>query len=259
MRIGLTRPVSPRINQCELTHLSRQPIDLKKAEKQHEAYEGALSELGCVIERLPPEPDLPDSVFVEDTAIVLNDLAVITRPGVASRRAEILAVAERLHAYRRLFTLTEPATLDGGDVLVLGKNLFVGLSQRSNLAAVEQMRQILNPLDYTIQGLAVQGCLHLKSAVTQVSDRQLLINPDWVDPKAFTGWELILVDPDEPYAANALKIGKAVIYPEGYSQTQARLEQAGILLKLVDVSELIKAEGAVTCCSLIFEYSGHNP
>lgn len=259
MRIGLTRPVSPRINQCELTHLSRQPIDLKTAERQHAAYEGVLSELGCVIERLPLEPDLPDSVFVEDTAIVLDELAVITCPGVASRRAETLAVAERLHTFRRLFTLTEPATLDGGDVLVVGKNLFIGLSQRTNPAAVEQMRHILDPVGYIVQGAAVVGCLHLKSAVTQVSERQLLINPDWVDPKAFPGWEFIAIDPGEPYAANALKIGEAVIYPQGYPQTQARLEQAGILLKLVDMSELIKAEGAVTCCSLIFEYAGHIP
>lgn len=258
MRIALTRPVSPAITHCELTHLARQPIDLPIAENQHAAYEQALSELGCVVERLPSAPDLADSVFIEDTAVVLDELAVITRPGAASRRAETQAVAEHLRAYRRLYFLSAPATLDGGDVLVLDKTVFIGLSQRTSLAGVEQMENILHPYGYTVRGIVVQGCLHLKSAVTQVSQRSLLINPQWVDPRVFQGWEVLLIDPGEPYAANALMVDEAVIYPTSYPRTHQRIEAAGIQVRGVEVSELIKAEGAVTCCSLVFKQDTHS-
>ncbi|RIK38448.1 MAG: dimethylargininase [Chloroflexi bacterium] len=252
MPIALTRAVSASINQCELAHLERQPIDLALARAQHHQYEACLAALGCTLIRLPAEDALPDAVFVEDTAIVLDELAIITRPGAATRWAEAASVAQALACYRTLHPIQPPATLDGGDVLRLGRRLYVGLSGRSNHAAIEQLQRVLRRWDYTVQGVSVNDCLHLKSAVTQVATDTLLLNPAWVDPHHFAGWRIITVDPSEPAAANALLLGETVLYPASYPATRRRLAKQGIEVKTVDVSELIKAEGAVTCCSLIF-------
>jgi dimethylargininase len=249
--LALTRPVSASIASCELTHLDRQPIDVGRARAQHRQYEEALAALGCYIERLPEAPDLPDAVFCEDAAVVLDELAVIARPGAISRRPEVDSVAQALGRYRRLATVQAPGTLDGGDVLCVDKTLYVGLSQRSNRVAIEQVRDLLAPLGYAVRGVPVRGCLHLKSAVTRVAKDVLLINRDWVDGSVFGEMALIDVDPSEPYAANALLIDGAVIYAAAYPRTRRRLEERGIAVHSVDVSELAKAEGAVTCCSLI--------
>jgi dimethylargininase len=251
--IAITRQVSPAINQCELTHLERQPIDLKRAQSQHHEYEEELRSLGVEVISLPPLPDLPDSVFVEDAAIVLDECAIITRPGADSRKPETEFIAQVLSPYRKLSRIQSPATVDGGDALVVGRTMFVGTSSRSNQAAIEQMQAILNPLGYEVRGVVVSGCLHLKSAVTQVGENLLLINPAWVQTDDFPGMEFVEVDPSEPYAANAVMISSTVIYPTAFPKTRARLQAAGLKLILVDASELAKAEGAVTCCSIIFK------
>ncbi len=252
MFIALTREVSPAIEQCELTHLARQPIDYALACAQHHHYENLLSELGCVILRLPAEPTLPDSVFVEDTVIALDEVALITRPGADSRKPETESVARALTPYRTLLHLQAPATVDGGDVLRVGKAIYVGLSTRSNPAAIEQMQATLRPYGYRVTGVPITGCLHLKSAVTQVAANTLLVNPQWVDAETFGELQIVEIDPTEPYAANGVWVNDAVLYPTSYPRTQARLEQHGLTVKTVDVAELIKAEGAVTCCSVIF-------
>jgi dimethylargininase len=252
MRIAITREVSLSIGRCELTHLAREAIDVELARVQHRQYEACLAALGCQIHRLPPEPELPDAVFVEDMALVLDELAIITRPGADSRRPETRSVAQALASYRRLAYIEAPGTLDGGDVLRIGQTLWVGLSGRSNPAGMEQMRAWLAPLGYSVRGVPVNGCLHLKSAVTQVARNTLLINPAWVDASAWGPMNLIEVDPSEPFAANALLVGESVVYPAAYPATRRRLEERGIPVRLVDVSELGKAEGGVTCCSVIF-------
>jgi len=252
-RIALTREVSDNIGRCELTHIARQPIDVALARAQHATYEDALRELGCRVERVAGTPDSPDSVFIEDTAVVLPDLAVITRPGAPSRRAEASAVSEALRPYRQLQTIEAPGTLDGGDVLTIGHTLFIGETARSNLHGIEQMKRLLAPEGYTVIGVPVTGCLHLKSAVTRISDEMLLIQPVWVDASAFPGLDVLEVDPTEPYAANALRIGDRVLYPTAFPRTARRIEARGIEVRTVDVSQLAKAEGAVTCCSLVFD------
>lgn len=253
MLIALTRPVSESIAHCELTHLHRQPIDIRKARDQHAAYEKCLEEIGCTLLRLPESAGLPDSVFVEDTAVVLDELAIIMRPGVASRRDETKSVAESLKRFRNLYYIAAPGTVDGGDVLRIGMKLYVGISGRSNKEGAEQMRTILKPYGYEIIEVAVNGCLHLKSAVTQVADSTVLINKDWVDYEIFNSNPCIEVDPSEPYAANALWLNGTVMYPASFPQTRKKLEEAGIQLRIVDASELAKAEGALTCCSIIFK------
>ncbi|MFL6275629.1 MAG: dimethylarginine dimethylaminohydrolase family protein [Blastocatellia bacterium] len=255
MLIALTRPVSPSINDCELTFHEQQPIDVARAAAQHHAYENALRGLGVEVVRLPAEPDLPDAVFVEDAAIVVDELAVIPLMGAASRRPETKSVAAALAAYRPLRYLEAPATLDGGDVLRVGRQLFVGLTKRTNRAGVAQLRSHLAPFGYEVRGVEVTGCLHLKSACTQVSSNTLLINRDWIDATAFAEFELIDVAAAEPGAANALLIGETVILPSAFPQTMALLERRGLKVCAVDVSEFQKAEGGVTCKSIIFTIS----
>jgi dimethylargininase len=252
MLIALTRPVSPSINACELTFHDQQPIDVAKATEQHRAYEDCLRSLGAEVMRLPAEPDLPDAVFVEDAAIVVDEVAVIPLMGAASRRPETISLAAALKAYRPLRYLEPPATLDGGDVLRVGRRLFVGLSSRTNREGVAQLGAHLAPFGYEVQAVKVTGCLHLKSACTYIGNDTLLINRAWVDAGEFAGFDFIDVAATEPGAANALLIGETVIMPSAFPQTIALLEGRGFKVRAVDVSEFQKAEGGVTCKSVIF-------
>jgi dimethylargininase len=245
MKIAVTRDVSPSIAQCELTHLARTPIDYERACAQHREYREVLASLGCSVIELPADAAHPDSVFVEDTAVVLEDVAVITRPGAESRRGETRAIEEVLSRYRPIVRIEAPATLDGGDVLILDDRIYVGLSARSNEAAIEQLRRLTQR---EVTGVRVDGCLHLESAVTRVSRDALLVNREWVDVAPFAGWTLI--DVEEPFAANALLVDDVVVYPRAFPRTLAKLE--AIDVRLVDADELAKAEGGVTCCSIVF-------
>ncbi len=241
------------MGRCELTHLKRQDIDIPLAEKQHEEYEDSLRQLGCELLRAPELSGYPDSVFVEDCAVVFDEVAVVTRPGAESRRAEAISLEDVLEPYRKLHYIEAPGTLDGGDVLQLGRRILTGLSGRTNRAGFEQLHKLLTPLGYMVEGVVVRECLHLKSAVTRVGENTVLLNPDWVDPLYFEGMEIIEVHPDEPEAANALLIGDTAIFPTEFPFTALRLAEAGIELLLVDNSEVLKAEGGVTCCSVVFE------
>ena len=252
MLTAITRAVSRAIDRCELTNLERLPIDLGRAREQHRRYEEALQSLGVEVHQLPEEPDLPDSVFVEDVAVVLDECAIITRPGAASRQPETETVAQALTPYRNLSFIQAPGCVDGGDVLTVGKDIFVGVSTRSNQSAIGQMQTILAPFGYRVHAVPVHGCLHLKTAVTQVAAETLLINPAWVEETGFPGLQFIEVDPSEPYAANVLMVGQALVYQPAYPKTLTRLQAAGLQPVLVDQSELAKAEGALTCCSLLF-------
>jgi dimethylargininase len=256
MRIAMTRDVSPSMGQCELTYLDRTEIDVTLAQAQHARYERALAELNCVMVRLPAEPDLPDSVFIEDAAVVLDEVGLITRPGAESRRPETRLVAQALRVYRELVFIETPGTIDGGDVLRISKSIYVGSSSRSNPDGIEQMAAALGRFGYQVTPVMVHGCLHLKSAVTQVGQDTLLINRGWVDAQYFPGCRFIDVDPGEPDGANALLVGDSILYSAAHPKTRERLEASGFHLLTVDVSEMEKAEGAVTCCSLIFETGG---
>lgn len=254
-RLAITRSVSRSIERCELTHLARAPIDYARAVAQHRAYERALEEAGCRVVRAPAAHDMPDAVFVEDTAVVLEEVAIMTRPGAESRRGELEGVRDVLARHRRVETVEAPGTLDGGDVLRVGRRLFVGRSGRSNEAGIAQLRALSAGYGCEVISVKVRGCLHLKSAVTAVGPNVLLGNSRWVDRTDFAGLEWIEVDAGEPHAANALWVGDHIVYPGAYARTEALLrghaEAHGMILRLVDASELAKAEGGVTCCSLI--------
>jgi dimethylargininase len=248
---AFTRAVPTSLDRCLLTHIPREPIDIATVESQHRRYEEELRALGCTVTRLPAEPDLPDSMFVEDTAVVLEELAVITRPGAESRRAETAGVADALRTYRPLSYIREPGTLDGGDVLVIDKQIFAGLTARTNAHGLEQLRELVVPIGYTLREMKVRGCLHLKSAATQVASGKVVVNPAWVEVAVFTDLERIEVDPAEPAAANALLVGSTLLFPSAYPRTAARLRRHGVTLRTIDVSEIAKAEGGLTCCSII--------
>jgi dimethylargininase len=253
MLTGITRQISPSINECELSFHERQPIDVAKAGAQHRAYRDCLAELGIQIVSLPAEPDLPDCVFVEDTAVVVDEVAVISVMGAASRRPEAESLAAALAGYRKLTYLPEPATLDGGDVMHVGRTLFVGLSRRTNREAVAQLSDLLRPFDYQVKPVGVNGCLHLKSACSYIGGNSVLVNRTWLDAEQLRQFELIDVPVEEPNAANALLVEDVVILPASFPQTRELLERRGFRVRAIDVSELQKAESGVSCMSLIFD------
>ena len=250
--VAVTRELTAAIGNCELTFLHRSAIDFALAQQQHRDYQSALSSLGCEVVVVPAPPGLADSVFIEDTALVLDDIAVMLRPGVASRQPEVAGVAEVLQQYKPLKAIEPPGTIDGGDLLRVGNRIFAGLSTRSNQSGIQQLRDIVSDFGMTVETVETTKCLHLKSAVSEVAPGTLLINTDWISSSAFKDFELIPVDKEETHAANALRIGKNLIYPSSFPRTMDALVNRGIDVLPVDLTELQKAEGAVTCCSLIF-------
>jgi dimethylargininase len=253
MLTAITRAVSPAIVHCELSFIDRKPIDLATAQEQHHAYEKLLGKLGARVISLPAEPDLPDSMFVEDPAIVLDELAVILPLGTETRRREATSLAQALAKFRKLEYVSLPGTLEGGDVLRIGQKIFVGLTKRSNVEGIRQLAGILAPHKYEVISVPVTGCLHLKSAVTHLGRSTLLANRGWFDTAPLASFEWIDVDSAEPHAANALAFGGTVIYPASFPRTRARIEARGFHVTPLNISELQKAESGLTCSSLLFE------
>jgi dimethylargininase len=238
MLTAITRGVSAALVNCELTFVHRTPINLEKAIQQHHDYEMILENFGARVQSLPAENTLPDSMFVEDPAIVLDELAVIFPLGTESRRAEAVKL---------------PGTVEGGDVLRVGRQLFVGLSKRTNEEGVRQLRSIVEPFNYRVTAVPVTGCLHLKSAVTFLGRNTLLANRKWFDAALFTEFEWIDVAPEEPHAANALAFGNTVILPASFPHTRTQVEARRFEVLPLDISELQKAESGLTCSSLLFD------
>lgn len=250
---ALVRDISEDISHCELTHLDRVPIDLGLARAQHEGYVGALKGLGCTILALESGPEMPDGVFVEDAALVLDELGIITRPGAGSRRTELDSVAAALGQHMELARIEPPGTLDGGDILRIGRRLFVGGSSRSNLAGREQLADIAGRLGYTMQTVDLVDCLHLKSACSVIDRDTILANQHWVDPTVFDVPEVIHVPEEEPFAANILAIEGRLLVSAEAPGTISLLESRGHEVVPVANSELAKAEGGLTCCSIIWK------
>ncbi len=256
--IALTRAVSPSIGRCQLTYLPRQPIDVERALEQHRAYEHCLGQHGVRIIQLPSEPECPDAVFVEDTAVVVDEIAIMARMGIAQRQPEVRSVADVLRRYRPVTFLRAPARLDGGDVLRIGRTIYVGASRRTNRAGIEALRELLDPYGYRLIPIAVTGCLHLKTACSFIGRQTFLVNRAWIEISALRDVDLIDVHPQEPWAANALLIGDVVLFPAAFWRTRRRLEARGFHVRPVDISEFQKAEGGLTCLSIILE-STRNP
>jgi len=247
---AFTRAVSPRLAECQLTHLERIPIDATKAHDQHAAYEQALRGAGFEIVRLPELREEPDAVFVEDTAILLDGHAVITRPGAASRAGETQSTAAGLADHFELHRV-ERGFVDGGDVLRIGRRLYVGRSTRTDAAGIDALAELVRPLGYEVVRAQLRDCLHLKTGATCADSDVLLYNEQCIDPAQFIGVEALAVASDEPAAANCVRAGDRIILPAGNPRTADRLRNHGLAVVEVDVSELQKAESGVTCMSLI--------
>lgn len=253
MFVALTRGISPTITDCQLEYLPRLAIDAVKAARQHREYEICLLTCGLQVISLPPDPEFPDGLFVEDPAIVLDELAVMCRPGTDSRRREVASLAEALLPFRTIEWIREPATLEGGDVLRIGRKLFCGISRRTSPEGARQLQDLTAKFGYSVIPVPVAGCLHLKSAICALSDDSVLANRRWIGIETFRDFRVIDVPEEEPSAANVLRIGEKILMPASFPRTRQLLGSLGFEIVTLDISELQKAEAGVTCSSLIFE------
>lgn len=251
--VVIARDVSSTLADGELTFLERRPIDVERARAQQRAYLDALARNGARVVVLPAEPEWPDAVFVEDTAIVVDELAVTTIPGSPSRRPEVISVADALARYRRVEFMRGPGTLDGGDVLRVERDLYVGISGRTTREGAEELRSILEPRGYSVYEVEVHGSLHLKTACTYLGRGAVLANREWIDASAFDRLEIVDVPAEEPWAANSLTVGGTCLVASCFPRTGELLASRGFEVEAVDISELQKAEAGLTCMSLLFQ------
>ena len=248
--VAVTREVSPTINECELSFVAREPIDVERAVAQHRAYCDLLSELGARVVVLPPDPSLPDAVFVEDTAVVVEGGAVITLPGAESRRPETVAVADVLRRHLPVEFMQGPGTLDGGDVMHVGRTLYVGRTARTDDEGAAELRRLLAPHGYEVRQVGVHGCLHFKSGCSYVGRGTVLANREWIDAGELTDVEILDVPPAEPWGANTVVVGDTVVVSSAYPETARVLESRGFAVRTLDVAEFHKAEGGLSCLSV---------
>ena len=253
MLTALTHLPSPNLSRCELTYLAAQPIDFDKALSQHRTYVDMLKHCGARVVVLDANRHMADSVFIEDTALVLDEIAVMTPMGVASRQTESAAVEAALKQFRPLAHIRPPARLEGGDVLRIGRNIYVGLSTRTDKAGLQALAAIVRPHGYRVTGVEVTGCLHLKTGCSALDEHTVLINPAWVDVEPFQGLEQIIVPLREPFAANILCIAGTIGMHAGFANTRQLLEARGFRVVTADISEFLKAEAGLTCMSLLFD------
>lgn len=253
MLVALTREPSSSLDAGERSFRSREPIDLDSARLQHRAYRRALSECGAHVVTLPALDDLPDSVFIEDVAIVLDEVALLLPMGVDSRREEPGQVADEIARWREIVRLPEGCRAEGGDVVRLGRTLYVGHTGRTDESGIAALATAVSPLGYRVIPVDVAGCLHLKSACTALDEETILVNPAWVDASGFEAERSIEVPADEPGAANAVRVGGSVLLQAGCPRTLERVAEAGFEARVLDVGELAKAEGSLTCLSLMFD------
>ena len=250
---AIVRQPSEALSRCALTFLDRRVIDFQKALGQHRAYVEALSDLGVLVTVLAPEAGLPDAVFVEDTAIVLDECAVVTRPGIESRQPETGTIEAALREWRPLNTIQAPGTIEGGDVLRIGRTIFVGRTPRTNDEGIRQLAAAAEPHGYEVVPITPRGCLHLKSAVTYAGMETVVLNPDWIDVDLFSRWQSVPVAAEEPFGANVLVIGGTVHTAASAPRTRKKLDALGFDTRELDTSEFEKAEAALTCLSLLFD------
>jgi dimethylargininase len=254
MLIAITHQVDPSITNGERTYVQYEEVNYPKALEQHAAYCAALQDSGADVIVVNVNAS-PDSCFVEDTAIVLDEVAIITNMGVASRRLEPTGMATVLSKYRDLIRIESPATIEGGDVCKAGKRLYVGMSARTNPQGAKALAHALEPWGYEVVAVELHDCLHLKSAITALDDQTLLINPHWVDKNVFSSYNIIEIDPIEPWAANSIRVGETIFLQQGFERTLEKVRSIAPNTQSLDISEFNKVEAALSCLSLIFTQS----
>ena len=252
MLSALTRGVSRSIGDCKLTFMEREQLDVAAAARQHEAYTQCLKKMGVQVITMDQLSDAPDAVFIQDTAVVVDEVAVIATMGVSCRAKEVESVAQVLSSHRTLKRLSPPATLEGGDVVRIGRTLYVGVSGRTNDEGIRQLSEILAPYDYQVRPVGVKGCLHLSTGCSYLGRDLMLLNPVWVDADCFREFEILEVPETESWAANTINVGDSVLMASAFEQTCGLVAARGFEVIATDISELQKAEGALTCMSLMF-------
>ena len=249
--LALTHVPSPNIQQCQLTYVDHTSIDYELACRQHSEYCRTLEGLAISVRRLDVNLNYPDSTFVEDVAIVLDEVAILNSMGSTSRRGEPAGIWKELGSLRAVVRIDPPATIEGGDVLRVGRTLLVGLSSRTNRAGANALAQIVEPRGYQVVLVGVRGCLHLKTACTALPSGQLLVNPAWLDMQALNAFRTQTIPLDEPWSANTLPILDRVLLPKSHVRTDQLIRRLGFETERVDISEFAKAEGGVTCLSIL--------
>jgi dimethylargininase len=237
------------------THVARISINYDLAVQQHEKYCQMLRGCAADVRTLDVNRTLPDSTFIEDTAIVLDEVIVLASMGTESRRGELPRIEAELRQYRGLHRIEPPKAIEGGDVLRVGRTLLVGVSSRTNSEGVQALKAIVARYGYQVVPVPVHHCLHLKTACTALPDDSLLLNPSWLDMQFLPGYERIPVPPDEPWAANTLTVGTTVCLAAEHPQTAELIRQRGFRVRTTRLSEFAKAEGGSTCLSLLLSDS----
>ncbi len=250
---ALTRGVSPNFSACELTYKTREPIDCTLAREQWQAYCDLLRRWHINLATVSASDRHPDCCFIQDTAVVLDEVCVMASMGAASRTGETKEVEKILSGRRELQRITPPATLDGGDVVQFGKRLFVGLSRRTNGRGISALKQIVEPFGYRVTPVVVSGGLHLTTGCGVVNDETVLLNTQWLDATAFSNLRQLHVPQTEPWAANTIRLNGSVCLEASAPQTAELVSPYADTIETLDISEFRKAEGSLSCLSLIFK------
>jgi dimethylargininase len=248
---AVTRGIPDTFSDAVVEVAPPEPIRTDVARRQHLAYVKALQSLGLVVTVLPAEDRFPDCCFVEDCAVYADGIALITRPGTRSRRGEEISIADALRPHARLQWMAAPATLEGGDCLLMGRRWYVGRSERSNAAGACRLREVFGPLGFEVVEVPVGGLLHLKCVCSCLGDGVLLLADGAVPPDAFPDVRVIRVPADEAYAANCVAVNGTVLMPAGFPAARRAIEAEGLRVQELDVSEIRKADGSLTCLSLL--------
>jgi dimethylargininase len=256
--IAITRGVSRHIGDCQLTHRSREEVNYEKACSQLEQYCELLGSWGVNLMPVAASDSHPDCCFVQDTAVVLDEVCVIAGMGAETRLGEVAEVEKLVAPLRKIRHILLPATLDGGDVVQFGKRLFVGLSTRTNARGIAALAEIVECFGYTVIPVVVNGGLHLTTGCGIVNDETVLLNPRWLDSFAFSGLRQLYVPEDEPWAANTIRVEDDVCLEEGAPQTVDLVQPYAGNISILDISEFRKAEGSLSCLSLIFKEAVQN-
>ncbi len=247
---ALVRPPADSFSRAISSNAAQ--IDVALAQRQHAEYCQALRAAGLTVEALPPDERFPDSCFMQDPAVVIAGRAIIGRPGAEGRRGEEVALAAALAGRFPLHQIVAPGTLEGGDVLVLPDQVVVGRSARTNAAGIAQLAVALAGTELPVYAAQVEGYLHLLTAVTRLDDDSVLAVEGWPLPPPLNGLKVLVVPQAEAYAANVLAIGARVIIPAGYPRVGAMLAAHGFEVLPVPMTEFVKADGGVTCLSLVW-------
>jgi dimethylargininase len=251
--VAVTNVPSPLLYLGVRTFADEAAVDYAIALRQHEQYRDALRQCGCRVVSLEVNREHPDSVFIEDTALVLDEVAIMMSPGAASRRDEPRAIELTLRDYREVVRVEPPGTIDGGDIVRSGHRLYVGESQRTNLAGISALAALSRKYGYEVASIPVFGCLHLKSACSALPDGRFLVNADWIDVSPLPRDRLLQIPDSEAWAGDVLVVGERVIVSDAFPETIELLEREGWEVVPVGVSEFAKVEGGVTCLSLVFD------